>query len=741
MYTTGVEMRKRISWLLTVISFLMVLLLARLAYLQLIKGNELSEMAKDNRLREVPVEARRGTIYDRNGKELAASISTESIAAEPKRVSDPEGTATHLASVLGMNRDEILKKLVDKKKGFVWITRKVEDNKISTLKQIANPPKDGNKPGSKQVALQGIRFMPESSRYYPNDNLAAHVLGFVTRTDAVGTGGVEGALDKELKGIAGKIVNERDAAGREIPNGETKYIAPIEGKSLVLTIDETIQHFAERELDNIMQKYQPAHASIIIMEPKTGDVLALANRPDYNPNKYRDYPATTWRNFAVSDSYEPGSTFKIITAAAALEEGVVRPHDQFYDPGFKEVLGKKIKCWKAGGHGAQTFIQVAENSCNPGFITIGLSLGVEKFSQYLQAFGFGKQTEIDLPGEATGILVNPKKATLLDLATMSMGQSNAVTAIQLATAVSAVANNGMLMKPRLVKEIRDVEGNVQNIPPKEIRQVISKATAQELGSILESVVANGTGKNGYLEGYRAAGKTGTAQKAGPTGGYQQGKYVASFAGYAPVDNPQIAALIVIDEPQGAVYYGGQIAAPAFKAVVGDVLKYLGVPPQVTQGEVKAKTEKVKEQVTVPELVNLSLSAAQQKLHQAKLTWALEGQGKTVLGQFPLPGAVVAADTKVTLYLGEAGQQISPDSQVTVPSVVGKSLREAATAMAICGLKLDPIGSGIVEEQSVAPQTKLKAGTVVKVKLVPPTKTEVKTETSTDKIIDAYNQGP
>jgi stage V sporulation protein D (sporulation-specific penicillin-binding protein) len=688
----------------------LLLLMSRLAYLQFIKGAELTDKAIDNRLREVPVEARRGTIYDRNGKELAVSITSETVAAEPRRIIDPEATAAKLATVLGMEK-EAIKKLLTKKTGFVWIKRKVEDSKINQLKQLEN---------SKQGELTGIRFIPESSRFYPNDNLAAHVLGFATRTDADGAGGIEGALDKELKGIAGKIVSERDATGREIPNGESKYIPPIEGKSLVLTIDETIQHFVERELDALMLTYNPLNAAIIIMDPKTGEILAMANRPDYNPNKYWEFDQKTWRNFAVSDSYEPGSTFKVITAAAALEEGVVKPNDRFYDPGFIEVLGKKIKCWKAGGHGALNFLEVAENSCNPGFITIGLALGVEKFNQYLQAFGFGRQTEIDLPGEATGILVNPKRATQLDLATMSIGQSNAVTAIQLITAVAAVANDGVLMKPQLIKEILDVNGQVQQIKPKQVRQVISKSTARELSGILESVVANGTGEKAYLEGYRAAGKTGTAQKAMPAGGYQQGKYVASFAGFAPADNPRIAALVVIDEPQGQVYYGGQIAAPAFKAVVGDTLKYLGVPPKLTPDKLKPKLEQPAKAVAiVPQVINLPLGEAQNILYKEKFSWTTEGEGKIVLGQFPLSGAEIGEGTKITLYLGKSTQVVPGDSIVSVPNIVGKTLREAAATLALAGLKMNPEGSGVAESQSIAPRTKVKAGTVVKVKFGSP----------------------
>lgn len=712
MYTTSVEMRKRITILLSVMSLLLVLLMSRLAYLQFIKGNELRGKAIENRLREVPVEARRGTIYDRNGKELAVSISSESVAAEPRRVIDPVGTAEKIAPILGMNKDDV-QKLLTKNRGFVWIKKKVDDNKIKQLKALA-----ANKETGKTGGLPGIRFIPESTRYYPNENLAAHLLGFVTRTDGIGAGGIEGSMDKELRGTPGKIVAERDAAGREIPNGEAKFIPPVEGKSLVLTIDETIQHFAERELDTIMLKNKPKHAAAIVMDPKTGEVLALAVRPDYNPNKYWDFNQATWRNFAVSDSYEPGSTFKVVTAAAALEEGVVHPNDRFYDPGYKEVLGKRIKCWKAGGHGAQSFVEVAENSCNPGFITVGLVLGIEKFSQYLQAFGFGKQTEIDLPGEATGILVNPKKATLLDLATMSIGQSNAVTPIQLITAISAVGNGGVLMKPQLVKEIRDVDGNVEKITPKKVRQVISRSTAKELTGILESVVTNGSGKDGYVEGYRAAGKTGTAQKAMPSGGYQQGKYVASFCGFAPADNPRMTVLIVIDEPQGA-YYGGVIAAPAFKNLAGDVLKYMGVAPQITPTDLKEQLDIAKPQVVVPQLVNLPAGEAQSHLSQGKLAWEAEGDGKIVRAQFPMPGAEVPEGTKVTLYLGATGKKPAEGTMVSMPGVVGKTLRETAAILALTGLRLEPEGSGIAESQSIPPRTKVKAGTIVKVKFVTP----------------------
>ncbi|MDR1701195.1 MAG: stage V sporulation protein D [Sporomusaceae bacterium] len=551
-----ITIRKRVVLIFLFISVIVSGLLGRLAYLQFYQSAWLAENAVEQRIREIPVEAKRGVIYDRNGRELAVSVNTESIFVIPAEVQNPEETAAALAAILPLSVENIRAK-IEKRQSFTWLERKV-DGETARRVQLLNLP--------------GIGVTQESKRHYPNDNLAAHILGF-TGIDSQGLDGVETAFDNYLKGTPGSIVIEYDARGREIPGATHRFVPPVEGFNIYLTIDSVIQQIIERELGEIMQDTQAKGATIIVLDPRNGALLALANRPDYNPNNFSAYSSDLWRNVAVSNSYEPGSTFKIITAAAALSEKAVSFEDKFFDPGAIEVQGRYIHCWRDGGHGIQTFAEVVQNSCNVGFVSVGLKLGREPFYKYIDAFGFGRLTDIDLPGEAKGILLKRESATPLNLATMSIGQSIAVTPVQLVAAVAAAANGGILFKPQILQEVTDKENNtVKTFLPQEVRRVISEETSGEIKYILEKVVADGTGRNAYADGFRIAGKTGTAQKAGP-GGYEQGKYVASFAGFAPADEPQVAMLVIIDEPVG-LYYGGQIAAPAFSAAMQDILKYL-----------------------------------------------------------------------------------------------------------------------------------------------------------------------
>jgi len=735
LYTTNLIIRKRITILLVIVSLFLSLLILRLSWIQFVKGPELQEQALLNRTRDVPVPAKRGTIYDRNGKELAVSISADTVYAFPAQIrrlkeEKQKEMAAKLAQVLGLKEDEVLKKIT-KRSSIETIKVKIDSDKAKILKDMD---------------LTGISIVEQSKRYYPNDTLAAHILGF-TNVDNIGGNGIEITYEKELKGVPGKIVIEKDATGRDIPQAMHKYIPPQEGNSLYLTIDETIQYFVERELDKVVEKYQPEKASIIVMNPKTGEVLAMGSRPSYNPNNYNEFDPKTWRNFAISDAYEPGSTFKVVTASAGLEEGVVKPEDRFYDPGKIEIMGENIKCWKGGGHGSQTFVQVVQNSCNPGFISVGQKIGVEKYLRYVQAFGFGKKTGVPLPGEATGILVPMKRATNLDLATMSIGQTNAVTPIQLVTALSAIANDGMLMKPQIVKQVRNINGEViKTIEPEEIRQVISKDSAKQFTNILESVVAEGTGKNAYVEGYRVAGKTGTAQKIAPGGGYISGKYVASFLGFAPANDPKVAAYVVIDDPKGGIYYGGQIAAPVFGAVIGDVLKYMGVPPQVNGIKKKdpLKQEIEVKETTVPDVLNLSLLEARKGLTAQGLKSVTMGSGKVILGQFPLAGATVPMGTEVTLYLTQ-NRNGGSSQMVTIPDLTGKTLREAAAILGIVGLRLEPEGTGVAVSQNPTKGIQVKKDTVVKVKFEPPIKDakppDEATTGKTDGDSDVVHEGP
>lgn len=706
MKATTILMRRRIAVLCFLAIAVFFLLLLRLAYLQFILGSELQLKAEQLRMREVPVAAKRGTIYDRNRNKLAVSISADSIYALPPEVKQ-SGKATEIAKKLSpiveIPEDKLTEKITANR-SFEWIKRKLDFKKAQMIRDLELP---------------GIKVVEESQRFYPKDTLACHILGFAG-VDNQGLEGIEITRDSDLKGIPGEIVIEYDARGRELPQAVHKYNAPVDGYSMVLTIDETIQYFAERELDKLMvSASKPKSATIIVMQPQTGEILAMASRPNYDSNSYGSFDPKTWRNIAVSNTYEPGSTFKIVTMSAALEEGVVSPDDRFYDPGYAVVGKHKVKCWRSyNPHGSQSFREVVENSCNPGFVEVGMRLENKAkgtFYKYINAYGFGTKTGIDLPGEANGLMIKEKDLIPINIATISIGQSISVTPLQLITAASAVANGGVLMEPQVVREVIDKNNKViKGFKSKPIRRVVSQQTAELTLDILEGVVSEGTGRNAYIEGYRVGGKTGTAQKAGP-GGYQQGKYVASFLGMAPVNDPKICALVVIDEPQGYPIYGGQLAAPIFKAVVEDSLRYLGVVSQLGKEDQEEKdTAPVKRSlVTVPEVLNLSLDEAKKILQMEGFKAEAKGSGQVVTKQTPGGLARVQEGSTVLLSMGTADQ--SPTARlITVPDLTGKRIREVAELLGIMGLKLNSSGHGKVIKQDPVPGSKLKAGQTVTV---------------------------
>ncbi|WP_371371345.1 stage V sporulation protein D [Sporomusa aerivorans] len=684
-----VTIRKRVAFLFLVISVIMMGLIGRLLYLQFYKSAWLSENAVDQRIREIPVEAKRGIIYDRNGRELAVSVSTESVYAIPAEIRDIEETAAKLAAILTLDENSLKNKL-KKRQAFTWVKRKID---TETARQV------------KVLNLPGIGLTQESQRYYPNDNLAAHVLGF-NGIDSQGLDGVEMTFDSYLKGRSGSIVIEYDARGREIPQASHRFIPPVEGHNIYLTIDIVIQQIVERELERVMKETQAKAATIIAIDPRDGGILALANKPDYNPNKFSDFSPKLWRNIAVSNAYEPGSTFKIITTSAVMSEHIVKLDEKFFDPGEVEVQGRNIHCWKHGGHGSQTFTEVVQNSCNVGFVNVGLRLGRDSFYQYIDAFGFGKHTNIDLPGEAKGIMIDRSKATPINIATMSIGQSIAVTPIQLVTAAAAVANDGRLLRPQIVREVKDKSGQViRGFQPDVVRQVLDTSITKQVKEILESVVSEGTGKNAYIEGFKIAGKTGTAQKVGG-GGYLPDKYVASFVGFAPADNPQVALLVIIDEPVG-LYYGGQIAAPVFGAVMKDVLQYLKVNPQPAGA---TKPGSAETHIQVPSVINLSISEATRELEKIGLIARIEELGDRVADQIPKPGSRMPVGGGVLLYT------VTPRyaaGEITVPDVTGTTLREASAVLAELGLAINPVGTdGKAVKQDPLPGTKVMVGTSV-----------------------------
>jgi stage V sporulation protein D (sporulation-specific penicillin-binding protein) len=688
-------MKKRISFIFIITALLLCLLVLRTAWIQFVMGEELQAKAIDSRLRNIDIKAKRGIIYDRNGSPLAISVSAESVYAVPSQVrrsKREDEIASTLAEILELNEEDIKNKL-NKKVAFEWIKRRVSDEKIQKLKELDLP---------------GINFVEENQRYYPKGSLASHILGFAG-IDNQGLNGIELTYDKELNGISGKIMIEYDAEGREIPNAMHQYIPPTDGHSLYLTIDETIQYIVEREIDQVMKLKQAKRASILVIDVKTGEILALANRPTFDPNNYADYDQGTWRNFAISDAYEPGSTFKPVIAAGAMEENIVKADDRFYDPGYIKVGKETIKCWTRNPHGSQSFIEGVQNSCNPVFVSVGLRMGLDNLYKYISGFGFGAKTGIDLPGEATGILVPRTRAKEIDLATMSIGQANAVTPIQLVRAIAAIANDGWLMKPQLVKEIRDSEGNlIKKFEPEPIRQVISQKTSQELRAILETVVSEGTGSKAFIEGYKVAGKTGTAQKILPGGGYSTSEYIASFIGFAPADNPRIAALVVVDSPQG-VYYGGQVAGPVFRNIVLDTLRYLEVPPELVV-EKKTKEEKI----IVPDVKNKKVNEATKELKKLGFEVRTEGEGDSIITQLPPAGTEVTKGSTVVLYtLDEEAEQ------VVVPDLKDRTIKETSKILADLGLGMAPQGSGLAALQEPIPGTKVDKGTVVKVKFISP----------------------
>ncbi len=698
-----VRIRKRISFIIAIVLIATVGLSCRLVWVQFVKGEELRQKAFAARFRNVEVLAKRGAIYDTNGKPLAISVSTDSFYANPavvKKSGKAEEIAAQLAEILGADQQTIYEKIT-KNQAFVWVQRHVPDELSQKIKELKLP---------------GILSVEEPERFYPKGELLAHVLGFVG-IDHQGLNGIEASYDKVLSGKSGTIMVEYDARGQEIPEAMQKYIPPEDGNSIYLTIDETIQYIVERELDEIMKSNQPKRAGAVVMEPKTGRILAMAVRPTYDPNNFKEYDSSLWRNFLISDVYEPGSTFKTIVAAGAMEEGVVKTTDRFYDPGYIKVGKETIKCWRhTRPHGSQTFVEGVQNSCNPVFVTIGLREGVDVFYRYLHGFGFGKKTGIELPGEATGILVNKERCKEIDLATMSIGQANAVTPIQLLTAFSAIANGGTYLKPQIVKEIKDKDGNlVKTIEPEVVRQVISEETSKSLLAILEKVVSEGTGKTAYVEGYRVGGKTGTAQKSLPGGGYSTTEYIGSFMGVAPVNDPRIAVLVIVDSPQG-VYYGGQTAGPRFKNIVRDTLRYLQVEAQLEPGKIANGQPKTFE---LPNLVGQSTKEAVKKAEQLKLKVDVIGNGENIKAQLPLAGTQVGEGSKLVLYTSIPSVEGKPES-IIVPDLTGRTIGEVKEITKLLNLNFELEGNGVVVRQEPVPDTQLQVGSTIKVYLEPPT---------------------
>lgn len=614
-----------------------VVLFGRLAYVQLIQGSWLSQKAAELWNRNIPFESKRGEILDRNRNKLAYNISAPSVMAIPAQIKNPALAAKKLAKILQASEEKIYQQIT-KKQLIIRITpegRKISEEKAKKIQGLRMP---------------GIFVAEDSKRYYPYQQLAAHMLGF-TGIDNQGLAGLELVYDQQLAGSPGHISFSANARGEKLPGGVEKYQPPKDGQHLMLTIDRQIQSILERELDQAMAQYQPENVLAIAMNPNTGEILGMSSRPTFHPNEYRNVaPKIYNQNLPIWKTYEPGSTFKIITLAAALEEKKVDFQQHFHDPGYVSVGGAKLRCWKSGGHGSQSFLEVVENSCNPGFVELGQRLGKEKLFSYIQKFGFGKKSGIDLNGESKGILFRLQQVGPVELATTAFGQGVSVTPIQQITAVSAAINGGKLLKPYLAKAWLDPKSGKQMeiYQPQVRRQVISPNTSQKVRQALESVVAKGTGRKAFVDGYRVGGKTGTAQKVGPDGRYLKNNHIVSFIGFAPADHPEIVVYVAVDNPKG-IQFGGVVAAPIVGRIIDDTLRYQGVKKRTQQ--IEPETDPLEpEIVRTPNLIGQEID----KIRNSLFTHSLKtyGKGTYVVDQIPKPGQRIKKGTSIRLYLSD-----------------------------------------------------------------------------------------
>jgi stage V sporulation protein D (sporulation-specific penicillin-binding protein) len=698
---------KRVTFVFFLGVIVFALLTGRLFWLQIVRGGELKHQAAQIRVKNITTWPARGNIYDCNHNALVTSRQGYSIYLfSGKQEKNAYQTAFKIAQILKINPEEVYKKIT-RQPGYILIKTGVDSERVNLLRQ---------------AHIKGLEMEETITRQYPQENLAAHVLGFVG-IDGQGLTGLEVKYDEVLRGKPGHLVMEKDAQERQLLQTLTLASPASPGNNLILTLDQAIQFFIERELDRIMVTYKPKQAVIIVMAPKTGAILALACRPTFYPDRWEKAAPAIWeKNPAISFNYEPGSTFKMFVAAAALEEKAVRKNEYFYCSGKVKIQGREIACWKKGGHGSISFKEGIQNSCNTVFIQTGLRLGKERFYEYLQAFGFGTTTGVDLPGEEEGIVIPPRKVTSLNLATMSIGQSVAVTPLQMLTATCAIANGGYLYQPYIVQAIEKPNGEkVKVTKPKLIRRVISPATARQLTEYLEKVVLEGTGKSAFVEGYRVAGKTGTAQVSGAKG-YLPGKYVASFTGFAPVSDPKIAVLVLLDEPKGGAYHGGEVAAPAFSNVVRDTLHKLAVPeelntqnlitPRAIQGQV---AEPLTKKIVVPNVIGFPLSEAQNMIRERGLRSWTAGREGLVVGQKPAAGNQVLKGMVINL---ETGPFPAFSEKISVPDLTGLAVKQAGTILEKLGLCVEPKGWGLAVKQYPGPGNKVVKGTIIKVEFKP-----------------------
>lgn len=637
MRISNVTVRKRLAIVLVVGVLIFLIIDVRLGYVQLISGEWLTDKAKSSWSRNIPFEPKRGEIVDRNGVVLATNISAPTVWAVPRQIQNPAETAARLATVLNIKQETV----------YQYITKGASIVRINEARKIPHEK-------AKEVRaldLEGIYIGEDFRRHYPFGENLSHVLGFAG-IDNQGLMGLEMYYDEELKGEEGSVQFYANAKGQRMDDMADDYQPPVNGLDLKLTIDSKVQTIVERELDIAEAKYNPDGIIAIAMNPNNGEILAMSSRPNFDPANFQNVPPEVYnRNLPIWSAYEPGSTFKIITLAAALEERKVDlEKDRFYDPGFIEVAGTKLHCWKSGGHGSQSFLEVVQNSCNPGFIELGERLGKETLFNYISDFGFGQKTGIDLQGEGKGILFNLDRVGPVEQATTAFGQGVSVTPIQQVAAVSAAVNGGTLYTPYIAKELNNPTTGevVMKKSPVAKRKVISEETSKQIRHALETVVAQGSGKGAFVESYRVGGKTGTAQKA-QGGKYLENNYIVSFIGFAPADDPQIVVYIAVDNPKGTVQFGGVVAAPIVGNIMRDSLPALGVEPRKNQVE-KELTWMDTPMIEVPDLVGLTNKEIRQMYVNLEIN--VRGEGDKVVKQSPSAGTKVKEGSTIMIYMNE-----------------------------------------------------------------------------------------
>lgn len=648
---------RRLHVLIAAMSLWAAVIGARLYFLHVVHSADYRQMAERQQQRTLDVSPRRGVIYDRNGNELAVSIKVDSVFAVPDEIQNPESTARSLSSLLGVPKQELLGKF-DTGRSFVWVKRKLNGAEAAAVRRAKIP---------------GIYFQKEDRRFYPKRELAAHVLGYVD-IDEKGLGGLEYRYNGEVRGDAGRVLVMTDARGRSF-NSIEQPVAP--GANLITTIDENIQYIIEKETVAAAEETHAKGVSIVIMDPKSGEILGMGNYPTFNPNEYAKYTPQSWVNEAVSHTYEPGSTFKIVTAASAFEEGLANPAEVIdCQMGSIVVFGRKIHDWHP--FGLLTVKQILEQSSDVGAIKLALRVGPERFADHIQGMGFGNLTNVDLPAEERGTARPASRWTKSSIGSIAMGQEVTVTPLQIVRMVSVVANGGIMYQPYIVKKVQHPQNGILSEAEPHGERVISTETAAKLQDMLEAVVTEGTAKKGKLEGYTAAGKTGTAQKV-ENGRYSQTKMVASFAGFAPATNPVISMIVMVDEPVG-LHHGGDVAAPIFKRVAEQVLRYMSVPPDVPLYAPQYTVKQEPQRPVKPPVVE----AAAAKYVEADFN---------------------PRSSDESLELGE----------VTVPDFQGKSLRQVTEESLKAGLRLQSIGSGAAVAQMPPAGVYVREGARVQVR--------------------------